>query len=269
MSAATLAAGFNAPSPRDFELPGIARVGDIFHGGHQYLIDKPTVLLVCSAILIFAVFYAAARREAIVPGKLAFVGEQAYGFVRNSVARDIIGSKDFARYVPYLFALFYFVLVNNLFGMVPIIQFSTISHVGFAYGLAAMSWILYNGVGIRRHGFGSYLKRQCIPTGVSKVILPLIMPLEFLSNIVVRPITLSLRLFANMFAGHLLIILFSMGGAYLLLHSSHALYKPVGILAFLLGIAVGFLEIIVQVLQAYVFALLTATYIAGAVTDSH
>jgi F-type H+-transporting ATPase subunit a len=107
------------------------------------------------------------------------------------------------------------------------------------------------------------------PSGVPKWLLPLIIPLEFLSNIIVRPVTLSLRLFANMFAGHLLIILFSTGGAYLLVDATGPIVKPAGLLAFVMGIAIGFLEVIVASLQAYVFVLLTASYIAGAQAKEH
>lgn len=268
-SPAVLADSFTPPSPRDFELPGAGRIGDFIGDKHQYLVSKPTVLLVASAVVIFAAFLFTARRSAVLPGKLGFAGEQAYGLIRNSLARDIIGSRDFMTYVPYLVALFFFVLVNNLFGIVPFIQFPTFSHVGFAYGLALLSWLLYNGIGIKKHGFGGYLKLQTVPPGVSKGILPLLIPLEFMSNILVRPITLSLRLFANMFAGHLLLILFTLGGEYLLIESSHVLYKPVGALALILAVAVGFLEVLVQVLQAYVFTLLTAIYVSGALADSH
>jgi F-type H+-transporting ATPase subunit a len=98
--------------------------------------------------------------------------------------------------------------------------------------------------------------------------LLLLVPLEFMSNILVRPVTLALRLFANMFAGHLLLILFALGGEYLLLHGA-ALIKPVGILAWVLFVAVAFLELLVQFLQAYVFTLLNAMYISGALSEEH
>jgi F-type H+-transporting ATPase subunit a len=101
-------------------------------------------------------------------------------------------------------------------------------------------------------------------------ILPLLIPLEFLSNILIRPVTLSLRLFANMFAGHLLLVLFSTGGAYLLITATGSpVLKPAGVLAFALGVAIGFLEIVVALLQAYVFTLLTAQYISGALASEH
>jgi F-type H+-transporting ATPase subunit a len=90
-----------------------------------------------------------------------------------------------------------------------------------------------------------------------------------MSNILVRPVTLSLRLFANMFAGHILVVLFALGGEYLLFHSDKLAYAPVGVLAFIMAILISFLEILVQFLQAYVFTLLTAVYIQGALAEEH
>jgi F-type H+-transporting ATPase subunit a len=184
------------------------------------------------------------------------------------MGRDIIGSHDFMRFVPYLFALFFFILVNNVFATIPFIQFPTFSRSGMVYSLALLSWLIYNAVGIKAHGFLGYLKHQSVPAGVTGPILGLLIPLEFISNIIVRPVTLALRLFANMLAGHLLLILFALGGEYLLLESA-ALIKPVGILAWLMFIAISFLELLVQFLQAYVFVLLNAMYISGAVSEEH
>jgi F-type H+-transporting ATPase subunit a len=170
-----------------------------------------------------------------------------------------------------LVSVFFFVLFNNLFGIVPVLSFSTFSRASYAYGLAILVWLIYNAVGVADKGFFGYLKHATVPQGVPKIMLILLVPLEFLSNILVRPVTLSLRLFANMFAGHLLLILFSTGGAYLLLHSTGPAYimKPAGVLAFILGILIGFLEVVVAALQAYVFALLTAQYISGALASEH
>jgi F-type H+-transporting ATPase subunit a len=203
-----------------------------------------------------------------VPGKLQFAGESAYGFVRNNLGRDIIGSHDFQRFVPYLFALFFFVLFNNFFATIPGLQFPTFSRSGFVYALAIVSWILYNAVGIQKHGFIGYLKHQSVPAGVGGPILVLLIPLEFMSNILVRPVTLALRLFANMFAGHLLLILFALGGEYLIVEMGGA-YAGVGLLAWVMFIAVAILEVLIQFLQAYVFVLLNAMYIASAISEEH
>ena len=256
-----LEGSFVPPGPASFDLPPVFTVGSVG-------VTKPMLLLFLSAIIVFAFFYAAARQRAMVPGKLQYAGEQLYSSVRNSLGRDLIGQKDFMPFVPYLVTLFFFILVANWLGSVPFIQFPAFSRVSMAYALAGLSWVIYNAVGVRRHGFVGYMKRQCVPSGVKGPILALLIPLEFMSNLLIRPVTLSLRLFANMFAGHILLILFATGGEYLLLETSAAL-APVGIVAWVLAIAVAFLELLIQFLQAYVFVLLNAMYIQGALADEH
>ena len=263
LTAATLASteSFVPPGPGIFDLPPVFSIGGVG-------VTKPMLQLVLAAVLIGTFFVLAARQRRLVPGKLQFAGEGAYGFVRNSIARDIIGSHDFVRFLPYLAALFFFVLVNNIFASLPFIQFPTFSRAGMAYALAGLSWVVYNYIGVRKHGFLGYLKLQTVPSGVGVAMLPLLVPLEFFSNIVVRPVTLALRLFCNMFAGHILLVLFSTGGLYLL-ENQGAIGAVAGPLAWVLAIAVSFLEILVQFLQAYVFVLLNAMYISGALADEH
>ena len=253
---------FVAPGPNSFDFSEVA----LFHIG-ETAITKPMVQLVLGAVIVFAFFYAASRRATLVPGRLQFAGESAYGMVRNSIGRDIIGSHDFLKFVPYLVTIFFFILVNNAFASIPGIQFPTFSRASMAYALAALSWVIYNAVGIKKHGFLGYLKLQSVPSGVSPVMYPLLVPLEFFSNILVRPVTLALRLFANMFAGHLLLILFSTGGLFLLEYGG--IGYVAGPLAWVLAIAISFLELLVQFLQAYVFTLLNAMYISGALADEH
>src|SRR5699024_10063568 len=143
-------------------------------------------------------------------------------------------------FVPYLCALFMFVLVNNAFGILPILQFAPTSRVSYVYGLTAITWIVFNAVGVHQKGFFQYAKHMTVPGGVRGPILVLMVPLEFVSNILVRPVTLSLRLFANMFAGHMLLILFSTGAVYLAFESDKLAYAPVGALALIMGILVSF-----------------------------
>lgn len=251
--------GFTPPGPADFDLPPI--FGEV---------TKPMVMVVVSGFLIFALTYAMARKAAVVPGRLQFAGEFVYGSVRNNIGRDIIGTQHYMKFVPYLFTLFMFVLVNNYFGLIPLVQFPTFSHAGYAYGLAAITWLLYNGVGIWKHGALGYLKHTTVPGGVRGPVLALIVPLEFLSNVIVRPVTLALRLFANMFAGHLLLILFALGGEYLLLEADKSAMNILGgVLSFVMFFGVSLLELLVMFLQAYVFTLLTAMYVSGALADDH
>lgn len=250
--------GFTPPGPADFELPPV--FGEV---------TKPMLLLVLSVVIISVLTIAMSRKAAIVPGRLQFAGEYVYGAVRNSIARDTIGSEHYLKFVPYLFALFTFVLVNNYFSVIPLLQFPTFSRSGYVYALAAMTWLLYNGVGIWKHGFFGYLKHTCVPGGVKGPVLLLIVPLEFLSNILVRPVTLALRLFANMFAGHLLLLLFALGGQYLIIEAPSAINVFGGVLSWVMFYAVMLLELLVMFLQAYVFTLLTAMYVGGAVADDH
>ena len=253
---------FVPPGPNSFDFSEVP----LFHVA-DYAVTKPLVQLLLGALVVFVFFYAAARRAAVVPGRMQFAGESAYGMVRNSIGRDIIGSHDFAKFVPYLVTVFFFILINNAFASIPAIQFPTFSRASMAYALAGLSWVVYNAVGIKKHGLVGYLKLQSVPSGVSPVMYPLLVPLEFFSNILVRPATLALRLFANMFAGHLLLILFSTGGLFLLEYGG--IGYVAGPLAWVLAVAISFLELLVQFLQAYVFTLLNAMYISGALADEH
>ena len=253
--------GFQAPGPGSFELPPVFYVG-------EFGVTKPMLLLILSAVLVVGFTWMSARKAAMVPSRLQFAGETVYGFVRNSLARDNIGGEHFMKFVPYLFALFMFILVNNYYGIFPFLQFPSFSRIGFVLPLALISWAVYIGAGVWKHGPFGYLKHQTMPGGIGGPVLLLLVPLEFFSNIIVRPITLTLRLFGNMFAGHLLLILFATGGA-ALLTSGNLLYAGVGVLSFALGIAVSFLEMLVMFLQAYVFTLLSAMYIGEAIAEEH
>ena len=250
--------GFVPPSAKDFELPPIF--------GDNIYTTKPIFLVFLSVIVISVFFIAASRKAAIVPTKLQFAGESVYAFVRDGLARDVIGH-EFMRFVPYLFTLFTFILVNNLFGIVPLLQFPAMSHVGFAYVLALFTFFVFHYVGIKKQGIYKYIKEIMFMPGVPKPAYILITPLEILTFFLVRPLTLSLRLFANMFAGHLLLLVFILGGEHLL--SGVIGLKLISPFAFGIGIVLTFFEFMVQCLQAYIFTLLTALYIAGALADEH
>lgn len=258
--AASGAGGYEAPGPGSFEFPPIFEAAGIGF-------TKAMALVVISALIVVGFSYLASRKSAVVPGRLQFAGEMVYGFVRG-IARDNIGSEHFMKFVPLLFSLFLFILVNNYYALVPFLQFPSFSRIGFILPMAAVAWLTYIGTGMWKHGVLGYFKHATMPAGVRGPILVVLIPLEFFSNILVRPVTLTLRLFGNMFAGHLLLVLFATGGAYLLT-SGNLLYGAVGVLSFGLGIGVSFLELLVMFLQAYVFTLLTSMYIGEALADEH
>ena len=253
--------GFESPGQGSFQLPPIIDAIP--------WLTKPMLMAFLSVLLVAGFYLWTSRKPAIVPDKRQYAGEMAYSFIRNTLARDMLGQQDFMKFVPYLVALFSFILVNNLFGIVPLVQFPTFSHIGWTIALALVTWVVYNGVGISKHGFLGYLKLICWPSGVPWPLMFLVVPLEFLSNTVVRPVTLALRLFANMFAGHLVLLVFTLGGSYLVTQADSLLYAPVGAIAFLMGVALMFLELLVQVIQAYIFTILTASYISGSLAEEH
>jgi F-type H+-transporting ATPase subunit a len=250
--------GFLPPSTKDFELPPIF--------GDNVYTTKPILLVFLSVILISVFFILSARKAAIVPSKFQFAGESVYSFVRENLAKEVIGH-EFMRFVPYLFTLFTFILVNNLFGIIPLIQFPTMSHVSFPYVLALSTYLVFHYVGVRKQGAFKYFKEILFMPGVPKAAYILITPLEILTFFVVRPLTLSLRLFANMFAGHLLLLVFILGGEHLF--QGVIGLKLISPFAFSIGIVLTFFEFMVQCLQAYIFTLLAALYIAGALADEH
>jgi len=250
--------GFVPPSTADFNLPPVL-------GNSQYT-TKPILLVFLSVILISVFFIIASRKASVVPGKLQFAGESIYGFVRDGLAKEIIGH-DFMKFVPLLFSLFTFILTNNVFGIIPLLQFPSMSHVAFPYVLAMFPFFVFHWVGIRHHGLVKYLKAIAFMPGVPKFAYVLLTPIEIATYFITRPLTLSLRLFANMFAGHLLLLVFIMGGDHLI-HGVIGL-KLVAPFSFVLAIVMTFFEFMVQCLQAYIFTLLTALYIGGALADEH
>ncbi|MGC4151723.1 MAG: F0F1 ATP synthase subunit A [Propionicimonas sp.] len=237
-------------------------------------LNNHLIQAIIGAALVIGFWLWMAKGQQVVPGRKQFLGESLYNLLRNSIARDILGH-DFRKFLPYLVALFSFILVNNLFGQLFLFMFPTFSKIGYAYGLAILSYIVYNAAGIAKYGFGSYLRRMTLPEGVPVALWPLIIPLEFLSNFIVRPVTLAMRLFGNLFAGHLVIMVFVVGGSMLLTMTEPTagfgvpLLNAAGVVSLLFSLAIFALEILVAVLQAYIFTVLTAQYISSAIAEEH
>ncbi len=251
--------GFVSPGPREFVYPPLFGEGTFF--------TKPMLIVVLGSVLIAVFFYLAARRATMVPGKLQFAGEGVYGFVRNGIAGDAIGAEG-RKFVPYLATLFCFIAVLNIAGIVPFLQFPANSRIAFPLFLAVISWVIYNAVGISRQGFVGYFKNMMFPPGIPKAVYLLLAPIELVSTVFIRPITLTLRLTLNMFAGHLVLLLIVLGAEYLLIErgGAIAILSP---FLFLFAIVMTFFEGFIQLLQAYVFTLLSALYIGGAMAEEH
>ena len=251
--------GYQTPTAAEFYQP-------LWFDG-PFAITRPAVVLMLSVGLISWWLIATTRRTAIVPSKMQWVTEGLYGFIRNGVARDIIGSKDFLRYVPLLFSMFVLLLVNNLFGVIPPIQYPTMSRIGIPIALTLVVYVTYLYIGIKRVGVGTYFK-NLVPAGLPAWIVPFIFFLELITFFITRPLTLALRLFGNMFAGHLLLLLFITGGQYMIINGGIGL-KIAGGGSYIMAFVLTVFEILIEFLQAYIFTLLAATYIAGSLADEH
>jgi F-type H+-transporting ATPase subunit a len=153
----------------------------------------------------------------------------------------------------------------NLWGIIPFAQISPNAHIAFPAILAAISWVMFIYLGFSRHGIG-YIKMALVPPA-PWFILPILVPIEFFSNFIVRPFSLAVRLFANMFAGHMLLLVFTLGGFAMI--NANALLAPISLLSWLMTIALTFLDFAIIALQAYVFTVLTASYIQGSLAEGH
>src|SRR5689334_20480977 len=247
------------PSVEDFYLPSIVPWGE-----HSEWFTKITLLLWLSVAILIIFFLVSYRKPKLVPTKKQWLAESIYGFVRNNIAVEMIG-REGVRFAPYLATLFCFIFMMNIWGIIPVAQISPNSHIAFPIILALISWVMFIYLGFKKHGIG-YLKVALVPPA-PWFILPILVPIEFFSNFIVRPFSLAVRLFANMFAGHMLLLVFTLGGFAMI--NANLLLSPVSVLSWVLTIAITFLEFLVIVLQAYVFTVLTASYVQGALAEEH
>ncbi|MQY12011.1 ATP synthase subunit a [Streptomyces sp. RB5] len=250
--------GFQAPGLHSFVFEPLFTVG-----GFEF--NKPMLLALLSTLVLGAFFWKAFAKPKVVPGKLQMVAEAGYDFVRKGIVYETLGKKEGEKWVPILVSIFFFVWMMNLWSIIPLAQFPVTSIIAFPAGLAIMVWLIWMTLTFKRHGFVGGLKNL---TGYNKelgAVLPLVMVIEFFSNVLVRPFTHAVRLFANMFAGHLLLVMFTVA-TYFFMNGLGWVYAPV---AFVLVCVMIAFELFIQAVQAYVFVTLSATYISGALEEAH
>ncbi|WP_225850319.1 F0F1 ATP synthase subunit A [Streptomyces sp. HPF1205] len=249
---------FPAPGLNSFQFKPIFSIG-------SFDFTKPMLLALICMLLVVGFFWAAFAKPKLVPSKLQLVGEIGYTFVARSIAREVIGKKG-DKYVPFLTSIFFFVWIMNVMSIIPLAQFPATSRFAYPVVLAALVWLTYMFLTFKKHGFKGGVKNLVWLDGLPKFLVPLIVVLEFFSNVILRPFTLAVRLWANMFAGHMLIVMFSVASWYLLTPSIMAAISGG---SFLLAVAMTALEVLIQFLQAYIFTLLTSIYISGALEEGH
>jgi F-type H+-transporting ATPase subunit a len=233
----------------------IDRLVPIHIGGVDASFTNSALLMVIAAVLLTVLMLLATRKAALVPGRWQSVPEMLYEFVAKNLIDDNIGPEG-QRYFPFVFTLFMFVLFGNLLGLVPY-SFTFTSHIIVTFGMAIVIFIGVTIIGIARHGFHFF--SLFVPHGVPKLLLVLLVPIEILSYCI-RPMTLSIRLFANMLAGHTMLVIFAGFVAPL-----GAFYLVPGLFPIVIDTLLFFLELLVAVLQAFVFAILTCLYLNDAI----
>jgi F-type H+-transporting ATPase subunit a len=228
----------------------IDRLIPIHIGGIDASYTNSALLMTAAVILVTAMIVLSTRKAALVPTRWQSVTEMIYEMIANMVG-DYVGDEG-RHYFPFVFTLFMFILFGNLLGMIPY-SFTFTSHIIVTFALAVVVFVGVTTIGIVRHGF-RFLS-FFVPHGVPKVLLLLLVPIEVLSYFI-RPFTLSIRLFANMMAGHTMLVIFA---------GFVAALGIAGILPLAVDVALVLLELLVAVLQAYVFTILTCLYLRDAI----
>lgn len=276
MNAVVLAAeggGFHVPTLEElFEFPALF-FEDLEVLGIPLAFNRVALLVFISVAILSGLMYAAFRDPDIVPGKFQAAMEAIVSFIRDYIAIEVIGPAGL-RFVPFLTTLFLFVFIGNFFEITPLVQFPTTSRMALPAFLAIVVWTIFVVIGMKEQGPLHYLKNVALPPGVPGFVLPLVIPIEVVSTFIVRPLTLAIRLFANMLAGHIMLAIIFIGANAFLFDITDFSFNlkgsPLGIiLGFAAGPAMVGFEFMVGALQAYIFTILAAVYISSSLNPEH
>jgi F-type H+-transporting ATPase subunit a len=251
--------GFPAPG-----YPGPSFIFTPFFRWGGFYFTKPMLLALVCAVAVVAFFWVAFANPKIVPRGVQNLGEMGIGFVREQILLPMIGKRG-DKFLPFLVSLFFFIWLMNLMEIIPVAQFPAMSLIAFPVALMLMVYGTYTYLGIKHQGLGGYFKNM-VPTGVPGPILVILAPVEILQYVLIRPFTLAIRLFANMFAGHILLLIFTLATWYLFSLSISLLFS---VTSFILTVVLTAFEMLIQALQAYIFTILTAQYIGGSLEAGH
>lgn len=252
---------FHPPSIIDFFPP------EIFFAGTPFAITRINLIQFIAVAALILVFVLGTRRMKLVPGRFQSVVEMGLDFVRINIAHDLLGRKDGDRFLPLLTTIFFMILFMNLTGIIPFLNMPGTAVIAVPLLLAVISYIAFIYAGVKKSPAG-FIKNSLFPSGVPPVLYIIVTPLEFISTFLVRPVTLTLRLLMNMIVGHLMLVLF-FSATQFFFFTADGLWKAMGAGTLAFGLAYTLFEILVAVLQAYIFAILTAVYIQLAVAEEH
>ena len=230
--------------------------------------NKIALIAVAAAVIGTLIFLLAGSKDAkSAPKGVRNFAESIVEFIENGIIMQTMG-RDGLGWTPFLMSLFTFIYLCNVPGIIPFLQMPATARMALPLFLSLLVWVVFIVTGFKHQGL-AYIKNSLFPPGVPKALYILVAPIEFISTFLVRPFSLTVRLFANMLAGHILLVTFALLSEALFQAEGNPALIPVGVLPlFMLIFLTGF-EVLVAFLQAYIFTILTAVYIGGAAHPEH
>jgi len=233
--------------------------------GAWYEVNK-VVLVYLFALILTCLIFVLGNKKQLVPTGAQNLAEISVEFIDQQLIEPTVGHNERKWLPPFMLSLFFFIFFTNIFEVVPVIQMPANARIALPMFLALFSYVIYHGSGFKEHGPIGYLKHAVVPPGVPKAMLPLVMVIEFVSKFLVQPFSHTVRLFANLLAGHILLVTFAVLSAGLWTTEWYAVFLPLPAFAVVFFTA---FEIMVSFLQAYVFTLLFGVYFGAAVSHEH
>ncbi|MGI0541746.1 F0F1 ATP synthase subunit A [Corynebacterium aquatimens] len=242
-------------------------IGEDFLNG-WFALDRIMIVRLLMALVLVVLFAIAFRNPKLVPSGLQNLGEIAVDFVRVQIAEDILGKKEGRRFLPVIATIFFTILFMNVATIIPGLNISPNSRIGMPIVLAIVGYITMIYAGASRYGFGKYVKHSVVIPNLPPALHLLVVPIEFFSTFILRPVTLALRLMANFLAGHIILVLLYSATNFFFWQLNA--WTTVSGLTLIAAILFTLYELIIIFLQAYIFALLVAVYIELSLhADSH
>lgn len=251
---------FHAPTLEHEYFPGEYE-GQFILGniGDWYALDRLMFVRLLMAVIVGVFFLIAMRRPKLVPSGLQNVAEYFLDFVRIHIAEDILGKKEGRRFLPVITTIFFLVFAMNLAAVIPLLNISPNARVGMPFILAILAYITMIYAGAKKYGFFRYVKSSVVIPNLPPALHIIVVPIEIFSTFVLRPATLTIRLMANMLAGHMvLVLLFGATNFFFWQLNGWTVFSGLTLIA---SVLFTLFELLVIFLQAYIFALLTAVYI--------
>jgi F-type H+-transporting ATPase subunit a len=229
--------------------------------------NKVALIAVCATLISLVIFVLASRADGLkAPKGVRNLAETIVEFIENQIIMPTMGRAGLG-WTPFLMSIFLFIYLCNVPGIIPVIYMPATARIAIPLFLSLLVWVVFIGVGFKHQGLG-YLKSSLFPPGVPKALYILVTPIEFISTFLVRPFSLTVRLFANMLAGHILLVTFALLTEELV-QGDNPILIPVGILPFGMLVFLTAFEVLVAFLQAYIFTILASVYIGGAAHPEH